>query len=158
MLTQVTVYQYLSQLETSNPKFPRKEDVLWYLITVGGFIIVGFDTSPFLSLTTPLPHHVTAHIEILGISARIVQFSQLLRFLEPRKITVASQPPIIRKIPGVLRCDHGGNALDDPSNILRVLGRFLAPYIPTSSALCFLLPNSRLPAFLSAELLTHNRP
>lgn len=33
-------YQYLSQLETANTKFPRKEDVLWYLITVGTFIIV----------------------------------------------------------------------------------------------------------------------
>ncbi|KAL2021502.1 hypothetical protein VTK56DRAFT_7135 [Thermocarpiscus australiensis] len=33
-------YQYLSQLEMTNPKFARKEDVLWYLITVGGFIIL----------------------------------------------------------------------------------------------------------------------
>ncbi|KAL0465698.1 Der1-like family domain-containing protein [Neurospora intermedia] len=33
-------YLYLGQLETSNPKFQRKEDVLWYLITVGGFIII----------------------------------------------------------------------------------------------------------------------
>ncbi|KAM7196521.1 Der1-like family domain containing protein [Naviculisporaceae sp. PSN 640] len=33
------VFQYLSQLETSNPRFPNKEDVLWYLITVGGIII-----------------------------------------------------------------------------------------------------------------------
>lgn len=32
-------YQYLSQLETTNPKFARKEDVLWYLITVGGIIL-----------------------------------------------------------------------------------------------------------------------
>ncbi|KAL2262467.1 hypothetical protein VTK26DRAFT_1198 [Humicola hyalothermophila] len=34
-------FQYLSQLEMTNPKFPRKEDVLWYLITVGGMILVG---------------------------------------------------------------------------------------------------------------------
>lgn len=158
MLTKVTAYQYLSQLETTNPKFQRKEDVLWYLITVGGFIIVGLDISlSTLStlLTTPLPNPITTHIGILGISARIVQFSQLLRFLEPRKITVASRPPIIRKIPGELRCDHGGNALDDPSNILRVLGRFLAPYISTSSIRAFCYPT---PAFLSAELLTHDRP
>ncbi|KAK3373759.1 Der1-like family-domain-containing protein [Lasiosphaeria ovina] len=33
------VYTYVSHLETSNPKFPRKEDALWYLITVGGIII-----------------------------------------------------------------------------------------------------------------------
>ncbi|KAK3378303.1 Der1-like family-domain-containing protein [Podospora didyma] len=32
-------YMYLSQLETTNPKFPRKEDALWYLITVGAFIL-----------------------------------------------------------------------------------------------------------------------
>ena len=55
MLTKVKAYQYLSQLETTNPKFPRKEDVLWYLITVGGFIIVGFDISLSTLLTTPLP-------------------------------------------------------------------------------------------------------
>ncbi|KAK4156300.1 Der1-like family-domain-containing protein [Chaetomidium leptoderma] len=33
-------YQYLKQLETNNPKFQRKEDVLWYLMTVGGLIIL----------------------------------------------------------------------------------------------------------------------
>jgi Derlin-2/3 len=32
-------YQNLSQLETGHPKFPRKEDVLYYLMTVGCFII-----------------------------------------------------------------------------------------------------------------------
>ncbi|KAK1835970.1 Der1-like family-domain-containing protein [Podospora conica] len=32
-------YQYLSQLERANTKFSRKEDMLWYLITVGVFII-----------------------------------------------------------------------------------------------------------------------
>ncbi|KAK4113813.1 hypothetical protein N656DRAFT_750885 [Canariomyces notabilis] len=33
-------FQYLKQLETTNPKFPRKEDVLWYLITVCSFILL----------------------------------------------------------------------------------------------------------------------
>ncbi|KAK3359810.1 hypothetical protein B0T25DRAFT_110446 [Lasiosphaeria hispida] len=33
-------YQYLSQLETTVPKLARKEDVLWYLFTVGGLIIM----------------------------------------------------------------------------------------------------------------------
>ncbi|KAH6626078.1 Der1-like family-domain-containing protein [Chaetomium sp. MPI-SDFR-AT-0129] len=32
-------YQYLKQLETANPKFSRKEDLVWYLMTVGGMII-----------------------------------------------------------------------------------------------------------------------
>lgn len=35
------VYSYLSQIEKSNPKFSRKEDLLWYLMFVGGVIIVG---------------------------------------------------------------------------------------------------------------------
>ena len=34
------VFQYLSQIETGNPRFPRKEDVLWYLICVSTMIIV----------------------------------------------------------------------------------------------------------------------
>ncbi len=60
-------YQYLSQLETTNPKFARKEDVLWYLITVGGIIVVGF--------CLPLSFH--PHVTLFSnntprISARIV--------------------------------------------------------------------------------------
>jgi len=34
------LFQYLTQLETGNPRFPRKEDVLWYMITVGSMIVV----------------------------------------------------------------------------------------------------------------------
>ncbi|RKU42439.1 hypothetical protein DL546_002403 [Coniochaeta pulveracea] len=33
------LYQYLVQLETANPRLPRKEDVLWYLLVVGSTII-----------------------------------------------------------------------------------------------------------------------
>ncbi|KAK4190681.1 Der1-like family-domain-containing protein [Podospora australis] len=33
------VYQYLGQLERGNPKFARKEDVLWYLMTVCSMIL-----------------------------------------------------------------------------------------------------------------------
>ncbi|KAB5575670.1 Der1-like family-domain-containing protein [Coniochaeta sp. 2T2.1] len=32
-------YQYMRQLEVGNLRFPRKEDVLWYLLTVGTMII-----------------------------------------------------------------------------------------------------------------------
>jgi hypothetical protein len=39
------VYDYLKQVEVANPKFSAKEDVLWYLITVGSFIIVGHERS-----------------------------------------------------------------------------------------------------------------
>ncbi|KAI1327814.1 Der1-like family protein [Xylariaceae sp. FL0255] len=33
------LYTYLSQLEKGNPKFSRKEDLIWYLMFVGGIII-----------------------------------------------------------------------------------------------------------------------
>ncbi|KAL2136804.1 hypothetical protein VTI74DRAFT_1456 [Chaetomium olivicolor] len=33
-------YQFLKQLETSNPKFPRREDLIWYLMTVCTFIMI----------------------------------------------------------------------------------------------------------------------
>lgn len=34
------VYMYLSQMETSSPRFTKKEDVVWYLMFVGTLIIV----------------------------------------------------------------------------------------------------------------------
>ena len=34
------LYRYLSDLEVGHPRFPRKEDVLWYLMFVGGTILV----------------------------------------------------------------------------------------------------------------------
>lgn len=34
------LYSYLSQLEIGNPRFPRKEDLVWYLMFVGGTIMV----------------------------------------------------------------------------------------------------------------------
>lgn len=42
------VYQYLTQLEVASPRFPRKEDVLWYLLTVGTMIIVSSSLLPIL--------------------------------------------------------------------------------------------------------------
>lgn len=33
------LFSYVKQLETSNPKFSRKEDVVWYLTTVSGMIL-----------------------------------------------------------------------------------------------------------------------
>jgi Derlin-2/3 len=35
------LYQYLSQLEVGNPRFSRKEDLIWYLTFVSGTILVG---------------------------------------------------------------------------------------------------------------------
>jgi Derlin-2/3 len=34
------LYTYLCQLEIGHPKFPRKEDMLWYLIFVSAVILV----------------------------------------------------------------------------------------------------------------------
>ncbi|KAJ4423820.1 hypothetical protein N0V82_001559 [Gnomoniopsis sp. IMI 355080] len=34
------IFQYLSQLETTHPKFNRKEDLLWYLVFCGFVIVV----------------------------------------------------------------------------------------------------------------------
>lgn len=35
-------FSYLSQLEKSNSKFSKKEDLIWYLIVVGAVVIVGY--------------------------------------------------------------------------------------------------------------------
>ncbi|KAL3957679.1 hypothetical protein ACCO45_008257 [Purpureocillium lilacinum] len=47
------LYSYLSQLEIGNPRFPRKEDLIWYLMFVGGTImtinyLTGFGFVTFL--------------------------------------------------------------------------------------------------------------
>lgn len=35
------LFSYLRQLEVGSAKFSRKEDVVWYLVTVSGIILVG---------------------------------------------------------------------------------------------------------------------
>ena len=48
------VYQYMKELEVGNPRFPRKEDLLWYLLTVGTMIIVSLRCLPLLPVTPML--------------------------------------------------------------------------------------------------------
>lgn len=36
------LYNYMSQLEVGNPRFSKKEDLIWYLTFVSGTILVGF--------------------------------------------------------------------------------------------------------------------
>ena len=80
------MYQYMSQLEQGNSRFPRKEDFLWYLIFVGSTILVGPSLSylpalaPVTRTTNKAPHHICPNS---------VMPLQLLRFLEMRKITPA---------------------------------------------------------------------
>jgi hypothetical protein len=96
------LYQYLSQLELGNPRFPRKEDLIWYLMFVSGTTLVSLAISSysvsffqiflsticicplifFLVCVLPVPHHICPD------SALPLQLS---RFLEMRKITPASQ-------------------------------------------------------------------
>lgn len=66
------VFQYASQLETTHPKFGRKEDFLWYLVFCGTVIIVrhpGPQTHVlfFFCLRFPCPNCTPL------ISARIVK-------------------------------------------------------------------------------------
>lgn len=79
------MYQYMSQLEQGNPRFPRKEDFLWYLIVVGTTILVGLFFYCLLAASRDMytqntPHHICPNSALP---------LQLLRFLEMRKITPA---------------------------------------------------------------------
>ncbi|KAG8416877.1 hypothetical protein J3459_013597 [Metarhizium acridum] len=59
------LYSYLSQMEVGNPRFPRKEDLIWYLVFVCGTILVanhfvGFGFMMFLpALILALSYTVT---------------------------------------------------------------------------------------------------
>jgi Derlin-2/3 len=44
------VYQYVTQLEVASTRFPRKEDLLWYLLTVGTMIIVSSYLLPVIGV------------------------------------------------------------------------------------------------------------
>lgn len=66
------VYQYASQLETTHPKFGRKEDLLWYLVFCGAVIIVSSipPNTCLICPTLPCPPR-TPNAPL--ISARIVK-------------------------------------------------------------------------------------
>ena len=59
------LFTYLSALETNHPRIPRREDLLWYLTFVCGFILVGQPTPTVLNSLPPSPL-------VPLISARIV--------------------------------------------------------------------------------------
>lgn len=107
------VYQYLTQLEVASTRFPRKEDLLWYLLTVGTMIIVSchfpLSSGSMLPLIArPRPYaflHYKHPQHICPLSAKC---SQLKRFLELRKITPALRPVHHSQTKGRLRCGHGG--------------------------------------------------
>lgn len=41
LMDHLLVYNYLSQMERSNAKFSKKEDLIWYLMFISGVIVVG---------------------------------------------------------------------------------------------------------------------
>lgn len=73
-----TVYTYGSKLETASPRFSQPGDFFTYLVFVCITVLVGYIFSNVICFN--FLWHLT-------LSARTVQFTQLLRFLEMRKIT-----------------------------------------------------------------------
>ncbi|PHH64995.1 hypothetical protein CDD81_3632 [Ophiocordyceps australis] len=85
------VYSYLSQLEVGNSRFPRKEDLIWYLMFVGGAImtinyLVGFGFVTFLqALILAMCYTVTqdqrgakVNYMFITIPAQLAPFAMLL--------------------------------------------------------------------------------
>lgn len=94
------LYSYMAQLEISNPRFPRKADLVWYLMFICSTILV---SAGCLSCALLIPRHPSY---ICPDSALPLQLS---RFLEMRKITPALRiGPSFAKIRAGLRCRHGG--------------------------------------------------
>jgi hypothetical protein len=113
-----SVYQYVSQLELGHPRFPRKEDLLWYFMFICTTILVG---GPLRFLTRPSLFFIQAP----QISARIVL--ELPTIAVPgieEDCPCASAGPsfayLKRVSPGR---GHGGMSLmDDSCNSLCLLG------------------------------------
>jgi hypothetical protein len=93
------LYQYMSQLEVGNPRFSKKEDLIWYLTFVSGMILVGLSS---LLCVQSQPCHMyfdyscdaplslqTAFVRPSYICPDSVTLLQLSRFLKLRKITPA---------------------------------------------------------------------
>ncbi|KAK7959529.1 uncharacterized protein PG986_004383 [Apiospora aurea] len=84
------VFTYLSQLEKSNSKFTRKEDLIWYLMFVGGIIITlnslftgagGYLQALLIAMcytATQDQRGQTAHFYIITIPAQLMPYCLLL--------------------------------------------------------------------------------
>jgi membrane associated rhomboid family serine protease len=88
------LYQYMSQLEMGHPKFPRKEDLLWYLLFVSGVVVVGVF---FLFLLGPINCLLVAP----RISARIVDSYSYSGSWKRGRSPLHLGQPIIRKTRGL---------------------------------------------------------
>jgi hypothetical protein len=81
------VFQYASQLETTHPKFGRKEDFLWYLVFCGAVIIVRQPPPQTPLLFFPFPR---LHTSYICPDSEVPLL--LSRFLKMREITPALRP------------------------------------------------------------------
>lgn len=81
------VFQYASQLETTHPKFGRKEDFLWYLVFCGAVIIVSRPRNKQTNCSALSPQ---LHTSYICPDSEVPLL--LSRFLERREITPALRP------------------------------------------------------------------
>lgn len=126
------LYSYLSQMEVGNPRFPRKEDLIWYLVFVCGTILVSSHAQVLpidfrswctcfeeLSLQTQNPSYICPDSVVPLL---------LSRFLEMRKRTPALRfSPLFAGLfrgVGMVGCLMDGSC--DPQIHS---GGFIAPYI-----------------------------
>jgi len=155
------LYSYLSQLEIGNPRFPRKEDLIWYLMFVGGTIMVSSQCLRTASSSSicasvfpylPNPSYACSFCFVQKNPSYICPDSVmpllLSRFLEMRKST-----PALRAGPsfanqgwcrgvGMVGCLMDGSC---DSQFTRVV--FIAPYI--SSPLAHLVTTAHAHVALS---------
>lgn len=93
-------YHYMCQLEVGHPRFPRKADLIWYLMVVGGIILVS------LVASFPTRDVFLCPSSICPDSALPLQLS---RFLKMREITPACRVDPSFANSGDLGCRHGGS-------------------------------------------------
>jgi hypothetical protein len=106
------LYIYMSQLEVGNPRFSKTEDFIWYLMCVGGAILVG----PIAVLITNVPVPLVRQYSPSYICPDSALPLQLSRFLEMRKITPALRAgPTFANLGSVSGCRHGGIAYGWPA-------------------------------------------
>lgn len=135
------VFQYASQLETTHPKFGRKEDFLWYLVFCGTVIIVGSTPNTLSALPFPVIPVPQLHTSCICPDSEVPLL--LSRFLKRREITPALRP--VRHSQYLVKGRFAVWAwwdvsMDDSGLDICGLGWFRAPYItPTSSPLAVVL-------------------
>ncbi|KAL6402436.1 Derlin-like protein [Ilyonectria robusta] len=122
------LYHYLSQLEIGNPRFPRKADVVWYLMFISGTILVSFRPSTLCSAPCPSPFPSS-------ICPDSALHPQLSRFLKMRKITPALRTSHHSQNPGWSAVWAWWESMDGSfdSQFARVV--FIVPYISKSTTL-----------------------